>query len=82
MLEHKLQGELDLPWIVWIIAGRTDFAESCSGGGVRIIRGASDGHHAVATKARRVKVGMVEDVKDFRSELQLALLAERKVLED
>ena len=82
MLEQKLQGELDLPWIVWIVSGRTNFAESGSGGSVRIIRGASNGHHAVAAKARRVKVGMVENIEDFRSELQLALLAERKVLED
>lgn len=69
MLEHKLQGELDLPWIVWVVTGRTDFAECGRARSIRIVRGASDGHHAIAAKARRVKVGMVENVEDFGAEL-------------
>src|SRR5439155_12731968 len=80
--ENELQGELDLPRIVGIVAGRADFAESSCVSSVRIVRGAADGHHAVTAEAWSIKVGMVGDIKDFRAELQLALLSEWEVLKD
>src|SRR5262249_26963815 len=46
------------------------------------VGGATDCNDAIAAKARRVEIRVVEDVEDFRPELQLALLVKRNVLED
>src|SRR5438093_1922797 len=78
LLEQQFQSELDLPRVVRRIARRADSAEVVVGP----VGGAADGHDAVTAEAGRVKVRVVKDVEDFRAELKLALLVERKVLKD
>src|SRR5215475_4577311 len=74
----ELQSELDLPRIVGSIAGGTDSSKVA----VRPIGRAGNRNHAVAAEAGSIEVRMVEDVEDFRSELELTLLVERNVLEE
>src|SRR5205809_3700988 len=78
LLEQQFQSELDLPRVVRRIARRADSAEVVVGP----VGGAADGHDAVTAEAGRIKVRVVKDVEDFRAELKLALLVERKVLKD
>src|SRR4029077_3825568 len=78
----ELQSELDLPRVVGSVTRRTDFAESRLVGGVCKVRRSGDCYDTVAAKPGGVEVGMVEDVKDFRTELQSEALVESEVLEE
>ena len=74
----ELQSELDLPRIVRSIAGRADFAEAL----VCEVAGAGNRTDTVATEVRGIEIGMVKDVEDFRTELQMVTLRETELLEE
>lgn len=74
----ELESELDLPRVVRRIASRADQAEV----GVGVICRSTDSYNSVTAKAWRVEVRMVEDVEDFRPELQSIPFLKHKILKD
>lgn len=74
----ELESELDLPRVVRRIASRADQSEV----GVGVICRSTDSYNSVTAKAWRVEVRMVEDVEDFRPELQPIPFLKHKILKD
>ena len=74
-LKNQLQGELDLPRIVRRIARGPDFAEV---GACKVSRIANR-NNTVAAEIWRVEVRVVEDIEDFRSELQSKAFRDQEV---
>ena len=73
----ELQSELDLPWIVWSIASRSDLTE----GSVSEVARATDGRDAVAAEVWSVEVRMIEDVEELGPELQREALRDPEIFE-
>ena len=63
---------------MWSITSCADFAKVGTGE----IGRATDGDHAVTTESGRVEVRVIENIEDFRTELEPDALVERKILED
>ena len=72
----QLKRELDLPRIIWGVSSGPDFTEV----GTRKVARTGDGYNAVATEIRGVEVWVVENVKEFRTELEVDVFLNRKVL--
>jgi len=69
---------LNLPRIVRSIARRSNLAEVV----IRKVRRSRDRYYTVPSKAGSIEVRMVEDVEDFRPELQTEAFVEHDVLEE
>src|SRR5882724_967465 len=78
VLVVELERKLNLARIVRRVARRADKPE------VRVleIRGTRYRDHTVTAKSRRVEVRMIQNVEDFRSELQTESFLDREILED
>src|SRR5579864_705194 len=73
----QLQSKLDLSRIVGSIASGSNFAEVR----IREVARVGDRDNAVTAEARSVEVGVIEDIKELRPELQGEALGEPEVLE-
>lgn len=74
----QLQGKLDLARVVRSVASGADFAK------VRIVEigGSGDGLNAVAAESGSVKVGMIENVENLRTELETETFVDGDLLEN
>lgn len=77
LLEIQLQCELNLPRVVWSIAGRSDFAEA----GTREVTRSRDRNHSVPSEVRSVEVRMIQDVEELRSKFHPESFCELHFLE-